>query len=133
MTNGVNPHATPLQAPLQALQNRAAMATPVQATGPPSAPPSAASRPTPKPKSKNSTSSLPAPPLDDVHAAFVEFRAKEEDKVRRANFICRILRKKLTNTHSACLCNVFTASKSVQRTPVASASTCSNAQRISVS
>jgi hypothetical protein len=24
---------------------------------------------------------LPAPPLDDVHAAFVEFRAKEEDKV----------------------------------------------------
>lgn len=103
MTNGVNPHATPLQAPLQALQNRA-MATPVPPTGPPSAPPSAApSRPTPKPKSKNSTSSLPAPPLDDVHAAFVEFRyarhpslaehkltfafffsvfrAKEEDKV----------------------------------------------------
>ncbi|OAX80785.1 hypothetical protein ACJ72_04880, partial [Emergomyces africanus] len=32
---------------------------------------------------RQSTSSLPAPPLDDVHAAFVEFRAKEEDKVRR--------------------------------------------------
>ncbi|EAU32546.1 conserved hypothetical protein [Aspergillus terreus NIH2624] len=31
-------------------------------------------------KPKTSTSNLPAPPLDDVHAAFVEFRAKEEDK-----------------------------------------------------
>ena len=41
-------------------------------------------RQTPKPPKtpKQSTpgSSLPAPPLDDVHAAFVEFRAKEEDK-----------------------------------------------------
>ncbi|KAJ5092494.1 hypothetical protein NUU61_007364 [Penicillium alfredii] len=81
--NGVNPHATPMQTPLQTLQNRAAMPTP----GPPTAPPGSAtgsqpSRPTPKPKPKVSTSSLPAPPLDDVHAAFVEFRAKEEDKVR---------------------------------------------------
>lgn len=85
MTNGVNPHATPLQTPLGALQNRAAMATPVPPTGPPSAPSSAVpSRPTPKPKAKTPNSSLPAPPLDDVHAAFVEFRAKEEDKVRTA-------------------------------------------------
>ncbi|CAG8185482.1 unnamed protein product [Penicillium salamii] len=99
MTNGVNPHATPLQAPLQALQNRAAMATPVPPTGPPSAPPSAApSRPTPKPKSKNSTSSLPAPPLDDVHAAFVEFRAKEEDKCLSVQCIyCQQVRAKNTS------------------------------------
>ncbi|KAK9853692.1 hypothetical protein MYU51_005069 [Penicillium brevicompactum] len=98
MTNGVNPHATPLQAPLQALQNRA-MATPVPPTGPPSAPPSAApSRPTPKPKSKNSTSSLPAPPLDDVHAAFVEFRAKEEDKCLSVQCIyCQSVRAKNTS------------------------------------
>lgn len=134
MTNGVNPHATPLQAPLQALQNRAAMATPVPATagGPPSAPSSAApSRQTPKPKSKNSTSSLPAPPLDDVHAAFVEFRAKEEDKVRGAN-ICRILRTKLTNRISVCLYNVYIASKSVQRTQAASANICLSVPHISV-
>jgi hypothetical protein len=38
---------------------------------------------TPKAKApRPSTSNLPAPPLDDVHAAFVEFRAKEDDKVR---------------------------------------------------
>lgn len=83
MANGVNPHATPLQTPLQGMQNRAPMPTPGP-PGPPgsaSAPGSATQRPTPKPKSKTSTSSLPAPPLDDVHAAFVEFRAKEEDKV----------------------------------------------------
>lgn len=133
MTNGVNPHATPLQAPLQALQNRAAMATPVPPTGPPSAPPSAApSRPTPKPKSKNSTSALPAPPLDDVHAAFVEFRAKEEDKVRRAG-ICRIQNTKLTTRHSAFLYNVFTASKFAQKTQVVNASICSNVRLILVS
>jgi hypothetical protein len=83
MANGVNPHATPLQTPLQSL-SRPPMATPGPPTGPPgSAPPSATpSRPTPKPKAKSAGSNLPAPPLDDVHAAFVEFRAKEEDKVR---------------------------------------------------
>lgn len=81
--NGVNPHATPMQTPLQSLQNRPPMPTPGPPPGPPgSAPPSSTpSRPTPKPKPKSSTSNLPAPPLDDVHAAFVEFRAKEEDKV----------------------------------------------------
>ena len=41
----------------------------------------AAARPASKAKNKVGNSSLPAPPLDDVHAAFVEFRAKEEDKV----------------------------------------------------
>ncbi|OQE25848.1 hypothetical protein PENFLA_c008G09998 [Penicillium flavigenum] len=99
MTNGVNPHATPLQTPLGALQNRATMATPVPATGPPSAPPSAVpSRPTPKPKTKTANSSLPAPPLDDVHAAFVEFRAKEEDKCLSVQCIyCQQVRAKNTS------------------------------------
>ncbi|CAI7588573.1 hypothetical protein N7527_002793 [Penicillium freii] len=99
MTNGVNPHATPLQTPLGALQNRAAMATPVPPTGPPSAPSSAVpSRPTPKPKAKTSSSSLPAPPLDDVHAAFVEFRAKEEDKCLSVQCIyCQQVRAKNTS------------------------------------
>ncbi|CAP99610.1 hypothetical protein N7489_009858 [Penicillium chrysogenum] len=99
MTNGVNPHATPLQTPLGALQNRATMATPVPATGPPSAPPSAVpSRPTPKPKTKTTSSSLPAPPLDDVHAAFVEFRAKEEDKCLSVQCIyCQQVRAKNTS------------------------------------
>ncbi|KAJ5607735.1 hypothetical protein N7537_004354 [Penicillium hordei] len=99
MTNGVNPHATPLQTPLGALQNRAAMATPVPPTGPPSAPPSAVpSRPTPKPKAKTTNSSLPAPPLDDVHAAFVEFRAKEEDKCLSVQCIyCQQVRAKNTS------------------------------------
>ncbi|OQD64337.1 hypothetical protein PENPOL_c008G09530 [Penicillium polonicum] len=99
MTNGVNPHATPLQTPLGALQNRAAMATPVPPTGPPSAPSSAVpSRPTPKPKAKTSSSGLPAPPLDDVHAAFVEFRAKEEDKCLSVQCIyCQQVRAKNTS------------------------------------
>lgn len=132
MTNGVNPHATPLQTPLGALQNRATMATPVPATGPPSAPPSAVpSRPTPKPKTKTTSSSLPAPPLDDVHAAFVEFRAKEEDKVRRRNSAICVGTYKLIVWNSVCLFNVFTASKFARRILVASASICSNALPIS--
>lgn len=83
MPNGVNPHAA-MQTPLQSMSGRAPLPTP----GPPTASSSSAttgqppSRPTPKPKSKPSNSHLPAPPLDDVHAAFVEFRAKDEDKVR---------------------------------------------------
>lgn len=126
IANGVNPHATPtMQTPLQALQNRP---PPMPTPGPPSAPPSSAppsaqiQRPTPKPKPKTSTSNLPAPPLDDVHAAFVEFRAKEEDKVSPdrdpgPGF------PTLTRD-SACPCNVSTASKFARRTPVANASIC---------
>ncbi|KAJ6088568.1 hypothetical protein N7486_009829 [Penicillium sp. IBT 16267x] len=102
ITNGVNPHATPLGTPLSTLQNRPPMATP----GPPAvgAPPGSAPsslpppRSTPKPKSKPSTSSLPAPPLDDVHAAFVEFRAKEEDKCLSVQCIyCQQVRAKNTS------------------------------------
>lgn len=104
MTNGVNPHATPmqtpLQTPLQALQNRPPMPTPGPPVGPPGSAPSsvAPSRPTPKPKAKSSTSNLPAPPLDDVHAAFVEFRAKEEDKCLSVQCIyCQQVRAKNTS------------------------------------
>lgn len=104
MTNGVNPHATPmqtpLQTPLQTLQNRPPMPTPGPPTGPPGSAPSSAapSRPTPKPKAKSSTSNLPAPPLDDVHAAFVEFRAKEEDKCLSVQCIyCQQVRAKNTS------------------------------------
>lgn len=94
MSNGVNPHATPMQTPLPNMSGRGAAAA-AAALSTPGAPPTGGpgsssgtasqqgSRPTPKPKPKTSTPSLPAPPLDDVHAAFVEFRAKEEDKVRR--------------------------------------------------
>ncbi|OKL62518.1 hypothetical protein UA08_02926 [Talaromyces atroroseus] len=85
LSNGVNPHATPIQTPLQNLQNRPSLPAPgsSQAGGPSSTPLSHQQRShsTPKPKqNRQSTSNLPAPPLDDVHAAFVEFRAKEEDK-----------------------------------------------------
>ncbi|KAJ5612241.1 hypothetical protein N7510_005435 [Penicillium lagena] len=100
MANGVNPHATPMQTPLQSMQNRPPMQTPGPPPGPPGSAPSSAqpSRPTPKPKPKTSTSSLPAPPLDDVHAAFVEFRAKEEDKCLSVQCIyCQQVRAKNTS------------------------------------
>ncbi|GFF45414.1 UPF0311 protein blr7842 [Aspergillus udagawae] len=99
MTNGVNPHATSMQTPLQNMQGRAALPTP----GPPTGPASATSsqqptRATPKSKPKTSTSNLPAPPLDDVHAAFVEFRAKEEDKCLSVQCIyCQQVRAKNTS------------------------------------
>ncbi|RJE26362.1 hypothetical protein PHISCL_01335 [Aspergillus sclerotialis] len=97
MANGV-PHAA-MQTPLQGLPGRAPLPTP----GPPTSATSATAgqqpaRPTPKPKSKPSTSSLPAPPLDDVHAAFVEFRAKEEDKCLSVQCIyCQQVRAKNTS------------------------------------
>lgn len=86
MSNGVNPHPNAIQTPLQNMTNRPPLPTPGAPPAPAgsSAAPTAQQRPhaTPKStKSRASTSNLPAPPLDDVHAAFVEFRAKEEDKV----------------------------------------------------
>lgn len=60
-------------------------------------------RTTPKPKTtpkppNTGGSSLPAPPLDDVHAAFVEFRAKEEDKCLSVQCIyCNQIRAKNTS------------------------------------
>jgi hypothetical protein len=54
---------------------------------------------TPKAKApRPSTSNLPAPPLDDVHAAFVEFRAKEDDKCLSVQCIyCQQVRAKNTS------------------------------------
>jgi hypothetical protein len=87
MSNGVNTHANTIQSPMQNLQNRASLpASGVQqaVAGASSASVSQQrSQNTPKAKApRPSTTNLPAPPLDDVHAAFVEFRAKEDDKVR---------------------------------------------------
>ncbi|KAE8146747.1 hypothetical protein BDV25DRAFT_161873 [Aspergillus avenaceus] len=98
MTNGVNPHATPMQTPLQNMQGRASLPTSGPA-GTSAAPPAQqAPRATPKSKPKNSNSNLPAPPLDDVHAAFVEFRAKEEDKCLSVQCIyCQQVRAKNTS------------------------------------
>lgn len=83
ISNGINPHAGTLQTPLQSLPGRPSLSTPGPSTvsGSSTASGQVQSRATPKAKNKVSNSTLPAPPLDDVHAAFVEFRAKEEDKV----------------------------------------------------
>lgn len=83
MSNGVNPHTSAIQTPLQ-MHGRPSLSTPGPSTVSGSSSGSAAQAPvrqTPKAKTKVANSSLPAPPLDDVHSAFVEFRAKEEDKV----------------------------------------------------
>ncbi|EXJ80232.1 hypothetical protein A1O1_08374 [Capronia coronata CBS 617.96] len=93
ITNGIATHSTPMQGiattssiPSQAPQS--VTSTPVQ-------------RQTPKPQKtpKNTPgSNLPAPPLDDVHAAFVEFRAKEEDKCLSVQCIyCNQIRAKNTS------------------------------------
>ncbi|KAL4960050.1 uncharacterized protein BDV14DRAFT_193269 [Aspergillus stella-maris] len=98
MSNGVNPHATPMQTPLQNLSGRPSLPAGGPVPGPSSGPPPQAPRTTPKAKPKTSTSSLPAPPLDDVHAAFVEFRAKEEDKCLSVQCIyCQQVRAKNTS------------------------------------
>lgn len=89
MSNGVNPHTNTIQTPMQSMQGRPSLSTPGPSTVSGSSSGSATQAPTrqtPKTKSKANNSSLPAPPLDDVHAAFVEFRAKEEDKVRHLFF-----------------------------------------------
>lgn len=68
--------------------------------GPNNATPIQRSTPKPKPTPKPTTpgSNLPAPPLDDVHAAFVEFRAKEEDKCLSVQCIyCNQIRAKNTS------------------------------------
>ncbi|PGH10796.1 hypothetical protein AJ79_05269 [Helicocarpus griseus UAMH5409] len=102
MANGVNPHSSAMQTPMQNLSSRPSL--PSQAGPPPSAssaaPPSQQrAHSTPKAsKPRQSTSSLPAPPLDDVHAAFVEFRAKEEDKCLSVQCIyCQQVRAKNTS------------------------------------
>jgi hypothetical protein len=90
MSNGMPPSSTPIQALTNGtpMPPQAASATPIQ-------------RPTPKPNKTPKTtpgSNLPAPPLDDVHAAFVEFRAKEEDKCLSVQCIyCNQIRAKNTS------------------------------------
>ncbi|EZF32317.1 hypothetical protein H101_04099, partial [Trichophyton interdigitale H6] len=106
MTPGVNPHAAAaaaasgMQTPMASLPGRPSL--PSQAAPPSAAAPAAAparAHSTPKAKqARQSTSSLPAPPLDDVHAAFVEFRAKEEDKCLSVQCIyCQQVRAKNTS------------------------------------
>ncbi|KAK2747241.1 hypothetical protein FQN55_005236 [Onygenales sp. PD_40] len=103
MANGVNPHGSAMQTPMQNLSSRPSL--PSQAAPPPSsssiAPPQqprAHSTPKSSKQPRQSTSSLPAPPLDDVHAAFVEFRAKEEDKCLSVQCIyCQQVRAKNTS------------------------------------
>jgi hypothetical protein len=138
ITNGVGTHAATIQTPLQNLQNRPSLPAPggPQAPGSASAGPLSQPRPqqhTPKPNKPNrqSTSNLPAPPLDDVHAAFVEFRAKEEDKVRRgATRYQPILEMTILTETSVYPCNASTVSRSARRIRVDSDSTCSNARPI---
>jgi hypothetical protein len=83
MMNGVTPHGTPLQTPMQNMAARPGMPPQGAVAGPSSLATPARPTPTkvPKPPKTNPGTGLPAPPLDDVHASFVEFRAKDEDKV----------------------------------------------------
>jgi hypothetical protein len=82
MSNGLG---TPMQAtPMQNMASRPQLPSQSSNAGPSTTTPVQRPIVTPKPQKtpKSAPSStLPAPPLDDVHAAFVEFRAKEEDKV----------------------------------------------------
>lgn len=79
--------ATTSSMPSQAPQS--VTSTPVQRQTP---------KPQKTPKTTTPGSNLPAPPLDDVHAAFVEFRAKEEDKCLSVQCIyCNQIRAKNTS------------------------------------
>ena len=85
LINGVTPHATSLQTPLQNIPGRPALPPQSTVAGPSTLTTPARATPankTPKTAKSTPVTGLPAPPLDDVHASFVEFRAKDEDKVR---------------------------------------------------
>ncbi|KAL1970212.1 hypothetical protein VTN77DRAFT_5372 [Rasamsonia byssochlamydoides] len=100
MSNGVNAHGNPIQGPLQNMQNRPSLPAPGAPQGPGgTSGPVTGQRSAPKSKAnRHSTSNLPPPPLDDVHAAFVEFRAKEEDKCLSVQCIyCQQVRAKNTS------------------------------------
>ena len=124
LMNGVTPHSTPMQN-VTSIPNRPPL--PSQTTpGGPSATP--VPRPIPPPPVKTpksipkptSSSSLPAPPLDDVHAAFVEFRAKDEDKVSQA--ISRTLLL-LTTVVSICAMHILQPDSSQEHKSAKTAST----------
>ncbi|KIV85438.1 hypothetical protein, variant [Exophiala sideris] len=91
MSNGMPTHTTPTQGMMQGMNS----------TQTPQGVPTTPQRQTPKPAKQPKTtpgSNLPAPPLDDVHAAFVEFRAKEEDKCLSVQCIyCNQIRAKNTS------------------------------------
>lgn len=94
MSNGLPTHTTPMQT----IPNGPSSMASQTPQGPSSTP---LQRTTPKPQKtpKNTPgSNLPAPPLDDVHAAFVEFRAKDEDKCLSVQCIyCNQIRAKNTS------------------------------------
>ncbi|KMU88515.1 hypothetical protein CIHG_06315 [Coccidioides immitis H538.4] len=94
------PGAGAMQAPMQTIPGRPSLPSQAPtAASSSTAPPQARAHSTPKAqKARQSTSNLPAPPLDDVHAAFVEFRAKEEDKCLSVQCIyCQQVRAKNTS------------------------------------
>ncbi|RVX69458.1 hypothetical protein B0A52_06521 [Exophiala mesophila] len=91
--NALSAHGTPMQS----IPNGTAIAhhTPQGSSSTPVRPTSKPPQKTPK---TTPGSTLPAPPLDDVHAAFVEFRAKEEDKCLSVQCIyCNQIRAKNTS------------------------------------
>ncbi|KAL1960519.1 hypothetical protein VTO42DRAFT_7818 [Malbranchea cinnamomea] len=99
MPAGVAPHGNAMQPPMQGIPGRPPLPSQTGAPALPGAPAPAPSRSHSSSKSsKRNTSNLPAPPLDDVHAAFVEFRAKEEDKCLSVQCIyCQQVRAKNTS------------------------------------
>lgn len=118
LMNGVTPQGTPLQN-VATIPNRPSLpsqSTPLGPSGTPIPRPQPAPK-TPKTNQKSTpNSNLPAPPLDDVHAAFVEFRAKDEDKVIALNHLVN----HTTDLSSACPYNASIATRFEPRIPVAS-------------
>ena len=91
MSNGIPQNSTPMQAMTNgtSMPPQGASTTPIALQ---------TIKPTKTPSKTTPGSNLPAPPLDDVHAAFVEFRAKEEDKCLSVQCIyCNQIRAKNTS------------------------------------
>ena len=99
MTNGLAPSMQ--STPLQNMASRPSLPSQSSAAGPSTLPQVVRAQSTPKPQKTPKSapgSALPAPPLDDVHAAFVEFRAKEDDKCLSVQCIyCNQIRAKNTS------------------------------------
>jgi hypothetical protein len=99
--NGMPNAMTQQGTPMQNMASRPSLPSGLSGSmGPSNGTPLQRTTPKPKPTPKPNTpgSNLPAPPLDDVHAAFVEFRAKEEDKCLSVQCIyCNQIRAKNTS------------------------------------
>ena len=95
INSGLPTHTTPMQT----IPNGASSMASQTPQGQNSTPMQQRTTPKPQKTPKNTPgSNLPAPPLDDVHAAFVEFRAKEEDKCLSVQCIyCNQIRAKNTS------------------------------------